>query len=94
MSSQNTTQHKFVRVPVFFATDLTILGVTLFLRLEHVVGNLSIIIFGRLVTILTALAVSELTTNEQVKHYGKEVFTGHDKVDHILFVDAFDENKV
>ena len=58
--------------PVFFTAISTILGAILFLRFGYAVGHLGfigvlgIIILGHLVTIPTAMAVAEISTNQKV----------------------------
>ena len=58
---------KFGTAPVFFTAISTILGAILFLRFGYAVGTLGffgvllIIIIGHLVTIPTALSISETT---------------------------------
>lgn len=65
-------QKKFGTAPVFFTAISTILGAILFLRFGFAVGTIGfwgvilIIILGHLVTIPTALAISELATNKRV----------------------------
>ncbi len=70
----NTTskQKSFGTLEVFVTSISTILGAILFLRFGWAVGNLGfaktiiIILLGHLVTIPTALAVAELSTNQKV----------------------------
>ncbi len=63
--------------PVFFTAIATILGAILFLRFGFAVGTLGfwgvmlIIVLGHLVTIPTALAISELATNKRVEGGGE-----------------------
>jgi len=63
--------------PVFFTAISTILGAILFLRFGFAVGSLGfwgvilIILLGHLVTIPTALAISELATNKRVEGGGE-----------------------
>ncbi|MDD2437467.1 MAG: amino acid permease [Massilibacteroides sp.] len=63
--------------PVFFTAISTILGVILILRLGYAIGSLGfwgvifIILLGHLITIPTALAVSELATNTRVEGGGE-----------------------
>ena len=63
---------KFGTAPVFFTAISTILGAILFLRFGFAVGTLGfwgvilIILLGHMVTIPTALAISELATNKRV----------------------------
>ena len=64
--------HGFGTGPVFLASISTILGAILFLRFGYAVahvglwGAILVIFFGHLVTIPTALAVSEIATNRRV----------------------------
>ncbi|HKK68959.1 MAG TPA: hypothetical protein VJ946_12130, partial [Bacteroidales bacterium] len=68
---------KFGTAPVFFTAISTILGAILFLRFGFAVGTLGfwgvilIILLGHLVTIPTALAISELATNKRVQGGGE-----------------------
>lgn len=68
---------KFGTAPVFFTAISTILGAILFLRFGWAVGNLGfygvllIILVGHLVTIPTALAISEIATNKRVEGGGE-----------------------
>jgi len=63
--------------PVFFTAISTILGAILFLRFGYAVGTLgfwgvfTIIVLGHLVTIPTALAISEIATNRRVEGGGE-----------------------
>ena len=63
--------------PVFFTAISTILGAILFLRFGFAVGMLGfwgaifIILLGHLITIPTALAISELATNTRVEGGGE-----------------------
>ncbi len=67
----------FGTAPVFFTAISTILGAILFLRFGYAVGTLGffgvllIILVGHMVTIPTALALSEIATNEKVKGGGE-----------------------
>ncbi|RUT78413.1 amino acid permease [Ancylomarina longa] len=76
MSIQATKQ-KFGTAPVFFTAISTILGAILFLRFGYAVGSvgfwgvIGIILLGHLVTIPTALAISELATNKRVEGGGE-----------------------
>lgn len=76
MSTTSSSQ-KFGTAPVFFTAISTILGAILFLRFGYAVGNLGfwgvifIILLGHLVTIPTALAISELATNKRVEGGGE-----------------------
>lgn len=75
----STTQlsKKFGTAPVFFTAISTILGAILFLRFGYAVGTLGfwgvigIVILGHLVTIPTALAISEIATNKRVEGGGE-----------------------
>ncbi len=67
----------FGTAPVFFTAISTILGAILFLRFGFGVGTLgfwgilAVIAIGHLVTIPTALAISELATNKRVEGGGE-----------------------
>ncbi len=67
----------FGTLPVFFTAISTILGAILFLRFGFAVGTLGfwgvilIILLGHMVTIPTALAISELATNKRVEGGGE-----------------------
>lgn len=67
----------FSTLPVFFTAISTILGAILFLRFGYAVGMLGfwgvilIILIGHMVTIPTALALSELATNQRVEGGGE-----------------------
>ncbi|MFH1297074.1 MAG: amino acid permease, partial [Bacteroidota bacterium] len=67
----------FGTAPVFLTAVATILGAILFLRFGFAVGTLGfwgvilIIVLGHLVTIPTALAISELATNKRVEGGGE-----------------------
>ncbi len=67
----------FGTAPVFFTAIATILGAILFLRFGFAIGTLGfwggimIIILAHLVTIPTALAISELATNKRVEGGGE-----------------------
>ncbi len=71
------TKKTFGTAPVFFTAISTILGAILFLRFGYAVGTLGflgvamIIIIGHMVTVPTALAISELATNEKVEGGGE-----------------------
>lgn len=75
--SHSTKQKGFGTAPVFFTAISTILGAILFLRFGMAVGNLGfygalgIIILGHLITIPTALAISEIATNTRVEGGGE-----------------------
>ncbi len=68
---------KFGTAPVFFTAISTILGAILFLRFGYAVGTIGfwgviiIILLGHLVTIPTALAISEIATNKRVEGGGE-----------------------
>lgn len=68
---------KFGTAPVFFTAISTILGAILFLRFGFATGTLGfwgvilIIFLGHLVTIPTALAISEIATNKRVEGGGE-----------------------
>jgi amino acid transporter len=67
----------FGTAPVFFTAIATILGAILFLRFGFAVGMLGftgtmlVIFLGHLVTIPTALAISEIATNKRVEGGGE-----------------------
>lgn len=71
------SQKKFGTAPVFFTAISTILGAILFLRFGFAVGTVGfwgvvfIILLGHLVTIPTALAISEIATNKRVEGGGE-----------------------
>ena len=73
----STSSKKFGTAPVFFTAISTVLGAILFLRFGFAVGSLGffgvflIVIIGHLVTIPTALAISELATNQRVEGGGE-----------------------
>jgi amino acid transporter len=73
----DTKNNSFGTAPVFFTAISTILGAILFLRFGFAVGTLGfwgvvlIIILGHMVTIPTALAISELATNKKVEGGGE-----------------------
>lgn len=68
---------KFGTAPVFFTAIATILGAILFLRFGFAVGTLGfwgvfiLIFLGHMVTIPTALALSEIATNKRVEGGGE-----------------------
>ncbi|HYQ58727.1 MAG TPA: amino acid permease, partial [Draconibacterium sp.] len=72
-----TQSNKFGTAPVFLTAISTILGAILFLRFGYAVGTLGfwgvilIILLGHLVTIPTALAISEIATNKRVEGGGE-----------------------
>ncbi len=67
----------FGTAPVFFTAISTILGAILFLRFGYAVGTVGfwgtilIILVGHMVTIPTALAISEISTNQRVEGGGE-----------------------
>jgi len=71
------TSKKFGTSPVFFTAISTILGAILFLRFGFAVGTLGfwgvilIVLLGHVVTIPTALAISEIATNKRVEGGGE-----------------------
>lgn len=81
MTTNNKLEEKrglgFGTAPVFLASISTILGAIMFLRFGYAVGNvglfgvLMIIILGHMVTIPTALAIAEISTNRQVEGGGE-----------------------
>ena len=77
MKSTGNNQKGFGTAPVFFTAISTILGAILFLRFGFATGTLGfwgvifIILLGHLVTIPTALAISELATNKRVEGGGE-----------------------
>ncbi|MCA1746193.1 MAG: amino acid permease, partial [Bacteroidales bacterium] len=74
---ESPSSKSFGTLPVFFTAISTILGAILFLRFGFAVGTLGfwgvilIIILGHMVTIPTALAISELATNKRVEGGGE-----------------------
>ncbi len=77
METMQSKKKSFGTAPVFFTAISTILGAILFLRFGYAVGTLGfagviiIIIVGHLVTIPTALALSEIATNQRVEGGGE-----------------------
>ncbi|MCT4648498.1 MAG: amino acid permease, partial [Carboxylicivirga sp.] len=75
--SKHTSKAGFGTAPVFFTAISTILGAILFLRFGMAVGNLGfygavgIILLGHMITIPTALAISEIATNKRVEGGGE-----------------------
>ena len=73
----NSKTKGFGTAPVFFTAISTILGAILFLRFGYAVGTvgfwgvIAIIFLGHLVTIPTALAISEIATNKRVEGGGE-----------------------
>ncbi len=74
---QGMRKQGFGTAPVFFTAISTILGAILFLRFGFAAGTLGfwgvmlIILIGHSVTIPTALALSEIATNQQVRNGGE-----------------------
>jgi amino acid transporter len=74
---QTSSAKSFGTAPVFFTAISTILGAILFLRFGFAVGTLGfwgvilIILLGHMVTLPTALAISELATNKRVEGGGE-----------------------
>ncbi|AZQ62102.1 amino acid permease [Flammeovirga pectinis] len=75
-SLDKSNQKGFGTAPVFFTSISTILGAILFLRFGYAVSNLgllsafSMVLVGHLVTIPTAMAISEIATNQKVQGGG------------------------
>ncbi len=75
-SFENKGKLGFGTAPVFFTAISTILGAILFLRFGFAVGTLGfggallIVVLGHLVTVPTALAISEIATNKKVEGGG------------------------
>ncbi|MGB1018797.1 MAG: amino acid permease [Chitinophagales bacterium] len=71
-----TKKKGFGTLPVFLTTISTILGAILFLRFGWAIGHvgfwgvIGIIVLGHIVTISTAMAVSEIATNQKVEGGG------------------------
>jgi solute carrier family 12 (sodium/potassium/chloride transporter), member 2 len=69
--------HGFGTMPVFLASVSAVLGAILFLRFGYAVGHVglagafAIILLGHLVTVPTALALSEIATNRKVEGGGE-----------------------
>lgn len=78
-SAQTSTKrgHGFGTMPVFLAAISTILGAVMFLRFGYAVahvgllGAIAIILLGHMVTVPTALAISEIATNRRVEGGGE-----------------------
>ncbi|MEX0982749.1 MAG: amino acid permease [Bacteroidales bacterium] len=74
---ESPSAKSFGTAPVFFTAISTILGAILFLRFGFAVGTLGfwgvilVILLGHMVTIPTALAISELATNKRVEGGGE-----------------------
>ncbi|MEA3460994.1 MAG: amino acid permease, partial [Bacteroidota bacterium] len=72
-----STKKSFGTAPVYFTAIATILGAILFLRFGFAVGTLGfwgvmgVILLGHMVTIPTALAISEIATNKRVEGGGE-----------------------
>jgi amino acid transporter len=72
-----TRGHGFGTSPVFLAAISTILGAILFLRFGYAVGHvgllgsLTIIVIGHMITIPTAMAIAEIATNLKVEGGGE-----------------------
>ena len=68
---------KFGTAPVFFTAISTILGAVMFLRFGFAVGHIgflgtiAIILIGHAVTIPTAMAIAEISTNQKVEGGGE-----------------------
>lgn len=79
-SSGPSGGHGFGTLPVFLAAISTILGAVMFLRFGYAVGHvgliggLFIIVLGHLVTVPTAMAISEIATNLKVEGGGEYFF--------------------
>ncbi len=77
MSTEQTGKANFGTAAVFLTSISTILGAILFLRFGYAVGNvgfigvLFIIGLGHLVTIPTAFAIAEISTNQRVQGGGE-----------------------
>jgi amino acid transporter len=75
--SNSSKAKRFGTIPVFFTAIATILGAILFLRFGFATGTLGfwgvilIIVTGHMVTIPTALALSEIATNQKVEGGGE-----------------------
>jgi len=69
--------HGFGTMPVFLASVSAVLGAILFLRFGYAVGHVgligafAVILLGHLVTVPTALALSEIATNRKVEGGGE-----------------------
>lgn len=74
---KKTSKSGFGTAPVFFTAISTILGAILFLRFGYAVGELGfmgtilIVLIGHMVTLPTALALSEIATNQRVEGGGE-----------------------
>jgi len=73
----SSSKNSFGTAPVYFTAIATILGAILFLRFGFAVGTLGfwgvigVILLGHMVTIPTALAISEIATNKRVEGGGE-----------------------
>ncbi|MCK4678236.1 MAG: hypothetical protein KAT48_08905 [Bacteroidales bacterium] len=73
----NNQKQGFGTAPVFFTAISTILGAILFLRFGFATGTLGfwgvmlIILLGHMITIPTAMAISEIATNQRVEGGGE-----------------------
>src|SRR5215510_10449328 len=69
--------HGFGTLPVFLTSVSALLGAIMFLRFGYAVGHigllgaLAIVVLGHLVTVPTALALSEIATNRKVEGGGE-----------------------
>ncbi len=76
-TAQVTKGHGFGTFPVFLAAISTICGAIMFLRFGWAVGHqgvwgaLAIVLVGHMITIPTALAISEIATNRKVEGGGE-----------------------
>jgi amino acid transporter len=77
MSVLQDKARRFGTAPVFFTAISTILGAILFLRFGFAIGSVGfwgvmlIIILGHMVTVPTAMALSEIATNQKVEGGGE-----------------------
>ena len=77
MKENNTPKKGLGTIPVYFTAATTILGAILFLRFGAAVGTLGfygaicLVILGHMITIPTALAISEIATNTRVEGGGE-----------------------
>jgi len=77
MSDNTIKKAGFGTLPVYFTAASTILGAILFLRFGAAVGTLgfwgaiALVVLGHLITIPTALAISEIATNTRVEGGGE-----------------------
>ncbi|GJM31611.1 MAG: Na-K-Cl cotransporter [Saprospiraceae bacterium] len=75
--NRGNKQRKFGTAPVFFTAISTILGAVMFLRFGFAVGSvgflgtLGLILIGHAVTIPTAMAIAEISTNQKVEGGGE-----------------------